>query len=200
MPVRDRLRPDKLRTSSVIGREVIVLQEATSTNDVVAQMAAGDWPEGLCVFAEEQTGGRGQRGNRWESASGKGLWFSILLRPNLQIKDSARLSEWAAGMIATTIESEFGFPAALKLPNDVYVADRKIAGVLVEMRAQPAALHVAIVGIGVNVNHAPSDFSEELRARASSLAILNRHRVDRHSFAVALLRNLDRTYQKSFKQ
>jgi BirA family biotin operon repressor/biotin-[acetyl-CoA-carboxylase] ligase len=198
MLTRDRLRAEKLRGGIVIGREVIVLGETESTNKVVAQMAAGDWAEGLCVFAEHQTGGRGQRGNKWESAPGKGLWFSILLKPKIDIKDSARLTTWAAGIVAETIQNELELSATVKPPNDVYAGGRKVAGVLAEMRAQPRASHVAVVGIGLNVNHAPSDFSDELRERATSLAILHRARVDRHLLAVALLRNLDRSYSDFF--
>ena len=198
MSARDRLRAEKLRGGLLIGREVVVLEETESTNDVVSQMAMGDWPEGLCVFAEHQTGGRGQRGNKWESGAGKGLWFSILLRPKIDIKDSARLTTWAAETVAKTIQDEFGLLAAVKPPNDVYVGNRKIAGVLAEMRAQAGASHVAILGIGLNVNHAPGDFSDELRDRAISLAIAQRRRVDRHLVAVALLRNLDQTYPAFF--
>ena len=198
MSARDRLRAEKLRGGLLIGREVVVLEETESTNDVVSQMAMGDWPEGLCVFAEHQTGGRGQRGNKWESGAGKGLWFSILLRPKINIKDSARLTTWAAETVAKTIQDEFGLLAAVKPPNDVYIGNRKIAGVLAEMRAQAGASHVAILGIGLNVNHAPGDFSEELRDRAISLAIAQRRRVDRHLVAVALLRNLDQTYPAFF--
>jgi BirA family biotin operon repressor/biotin-[acetyl-CoA-carboxylase] ligase len=198
MSARDRLRADKLRGGVIIGREVIVLEEAASTNDVVLQMASGDWPEGLCVFAEHQTAGRGQRGNTWESAARKGLWFSILLRPKIDVKDSARMATWAASIVAATIQHEFHLAAAIKAPNDVYIGEHKVAGVLVEMRAQPRAPHIAILGIGVNVNHAPGDFSEKLRARASSLAILRRGRLDRQLLAVELLRNLDRTYADTF--
>ncbi len=174
------------------------MEQTESTNDVIREMAGGDWPEGLCVFAEHQTAGRGQRGNKWESAAGKGLWFSILLRPKIDIKESARLTTWAAGEIARTLEDEFDLPAQVKPPNDIYVTDRKIAGVLVEMRALPGRPHIAVVGIGLNVNHAPSDFSEELRERVTSLAILRRGRLDRHLLALALLRNLDRTYTELF--
>jgi BirA family transcriptional regulator, biotin operon repressor / biotin---[acetyl-CoA-carboxylase] ligase len=198
MSTRDRLRAEKLRGGVIIGREVIVLEKTESTNDVVRQMIAGDWPEGLCVFAEKQTAGRGQRGNKWESAAGKGLWFSILLRPKIDIKNSARLTTWVADVIARTVIDELDLPATVKSPNDVYVGERKVAGVLVEMRAQPGMSHAAIVGIGLNVNHAPSDFSEELRERATSLAILRRKRLDRHRLALALLRNLDRTYAELF--
>jgi BirA family transcriptional regulator, biotin operon repressor / biotin---[acetyl-CoA-carboxylase] ligase len=198
MLTRDRLRAEKLRGGMVIGRELIVLEETESTNDIVAQMAAGDWPEGLCVFAEHQTGGRGQRGKKWESEAGKGLWFSVLLRPQIDIKDSARLTTWAAGIIAKTIQNELKLSAMVRPPNDVYVGGRKVAGVLAEMRAQPGAAYVAVLGIGLNVNHASSDFSEELRERATSLAMIHRRRIDRHLLALALLRNLDHTYLEIF--
>jgi len=198
MLTRDRLRAEKLRGGLLIGREVIVLEETESTNDVVARMATGDWPEGLCVFAEHQTGGRGQRGNKWESEAGKGLWFSVLLRPKIDIKDSAQLTTWAAGIIAETIQNELNLSATVKPPNDVYLDGRKVAGVLAEMRAQAGAAHVAVLGVGLNVNHTSSDFSEQLRERATSLAILHRRRIDRHLLGVALLRNLDRTYPEFF--
>lgn len=198
MSARDRLRAEKLRGGLLIGREVVVLEETESTNDVVSKMAAGDWPEGLCVFAEHQTGGRGQRGKKWESVARKGLWFSILLRPKIDIKDSARLTTWAAQVVAETIQDEFKLRSTVKPPNDIYIGDRKIAGVLAEMRAQAGGSHVAILGIGLNVNHAPGDFSEDLRERATSLAIAQRRRVDRHLLAITLLRNLDRTYRKLF--
>ena len=198
MLARDRLRAEKLRGGLVIGREVVVLEQTESTNDVIREMATGDWPAGLCVFAEHQTAGRGQRGNEWESAPGKGLWFSILLRPKIDIKQSARLVAWAAEEIARTLQAEFAVAATVHPPNDIYVNDRKVAGVLVEMRAQPGRPHVAIVGIGLNVNHAPSDFSEGLRERATSLAIVRRGRLDRHRLALTLLRGLDRTYVDLF--
>ena len=198
MPGRDRLRAEKLRGGLIIGREVIVLEKTESTNDVIREMAAGDWPEGLCVFAEHQTAGRGQRGNRWESAAGKGLWFSILLRPRIDVRDSTRLTIWVADTIARTLEEQFNLPASVQLPNDIYVRDRKIAGVLVEMQAQPGAPHVAVVGIGLNVNHAPSDFPDEVREHATSIAMVRRSRLDRHLLALSLLKNLDRTYAELF--
>ena len=71
--------------SAIIGREIIVLEQTGSTNDAILEIATPDSKEGLVLFAEHQTAGRGQRGNRWESAAGKGLWFSILLRPSIEI-------------------------------------------------------------------------------------------------------------------
>src|ERR1700719_1283008 len=196
-----RLSEDEIRDAlrgCTIGREIFVLETATSTNDSVLERTSPTAPEGLVVFAERQIAGRGQRNNSWESAAGKGLWFSILLRPKIDIGASPQLAEWAARTVADTISKEFDLQARVKLPNDVVIAGKKIAGVLVEMRAQQNAPHIAIVGIGVNVNHSAEDFSEELRARAISLAIASNREIDRHRFAAALLQNLDRSYRESF--
>jgi BirA family biotin operon repressor/biotin-[acetyl-CoA-carboxylase] ligase len=190
--LRDALGP------CIIGREIVVLEETTSTNDSILHRAASGAAEGLVVFAEHQTAGRGQRQNVWESAAHKGLWFSILLRPKIDIADSPRLSRWAIETVAKTIEREFGLAATVKPPNDVYVGDKKVAGVLVEMRAQQNAPHLAIVGVGIIVTHAAVDFSKGLRDRAVSLSMLLGQQVDCERFALALLRELDRTYQKCF--
>jgi len=196
-----RLEAEALRRAlgeCTIGREIVVLEETTSTNDAVLQMATPNTREGLVLFAEHQTAGRGQRNNRWESAAHKGLWFSILLRPMIDISKSARLTAWAAEIVAKTILQELALAVTIKLPNDVCVEEKKVAGVLVEMRAQENAPHLAIAGIGINVNQTVEDFSEELRPHAISLAIALDQPVDRQEFAVALLRNLDRTYREIF--
>src|SRR6266566_7550564 len=152
----DRLVAKELQadlSGVVIGREIIVLGETSSTNDAILQMAKGNPKEGLVVFAEHQIAGRGQRGNRWESAAGKGLCFSILLRPKIDINRSARLTIWATETISDVIRTELSLEPTIKLPNDIQLQGRKVAGVLVEMRAaQEKAPHLAIVGIGINVN------------------------------------------------
>jgi len=197
----DRLIAGKLEADcrcATIGRQIIVLEQTGSTNDAILQVATPNSNEGLVLFAEHQTAGRGQRGNRWESAAGKGLWFSILLRPKLQINDSGRLTIWALETISDVIQTDFSLEPAIKLPNDVQLYSRKVAGVLVEMRAQEKAPHLAVVGIGINVNQSLEDFPAELQSRAISLAIAMHQPVDRQKFAVSLLQNLDRTYRERF--
>jgi BirA family transcriptional regulator, biotin operon repressor / biotin---[acetyl-CoA-carboxylase] ligase len=215
----DRLIADQLQAalpSAVIGRKIIVLEQTGSTNDAILQVASPQGAavsslpavasakagppslvgEGLVLFAEHQTAGRGQRGNRWESAAGKGLWFSILLRPQIQINESWRLTVWAIEAISDVIRAEFALDSTIKMPNDVQLHGRKVAGVLVEMRAQQKAPHLAIVGIGVNANQ--SDFPNELQDRATSLAMALGRWINRQEFAVVLLRHLDRTYRERF--
>ena len=197
----DRLVAEELQAdlgSAVIGREIIVLEQTSSTSDAILQISNVDSKEGVVVFAEHQTAGRGQRGNRWESAAGKGLWFSVLLRPRIDLPSSPQLTAWAAEAISGAIENEFSLTPTIKLPNDVQIDGRKVAGVLVEMRAQKNAPHLAIAGIGVNVNQSREDFPTELQSRAISLAMALGEQVDRQKFAIALLRKLDRTYRELF--
>jgi len=194
--VAEELRAD--RDGAIIGSEIIVLEKTGSTNDAILQIAKTNPKEGLVVFAEHQTAGRGQRGNRWESATGKGLWFSILLRPKIELANSPQLTEWAAEAVSDTIQDEFSIAPTIKPPNDVQVDGRKVAGVLVEMRAQEKAPHLAIAGVGINLNQSREDFSRELQRTAISLAMAIGRHVDRHSFAITLLRNLDRTYCERF--
>jgi BirA family biotin operon repressor/biotin-[acetyl-CoA-carboxylase] ligase len=153
----------------------------------------------LVVFAEHQTAGRGQRGNRWESTAGKGLWFSILLRPKIDLNQSGQLTIWAIETVADVIRTQFDVAPVIKLPNDVQLYGRKVAGVLVEMRAQNKAPHIAVVGIGINANQCPEDFPVKLRDRATSIAMAVSRQVDRQKFAKALLYDLDVTYRQKFR-
>jgi BirA family biotin operon repressor/biotin-[acetyl-CoA-carboxylase] ligase len=197
----DRLIVNEMQAglgAAVIGRKITVLEQTDSTNDAILRISTPNSDEGLVLFAEHQTTGRGQRGNRWESAAGKGLWFSILLRPRIEINNSPRLTTWAAEVISHVIQNEFSLNAKIKLPNDVEIDGRKVAGVLVEMRAQENAPHLAIAGMGINVNQSLQDFPRELQSRAISLAMALDRRVDRQKFAIALLRSLDRSYRERF--
>jgi BirA family biotin operon repressor/biotin-[acetyl-CoA-carboxylase] ligase len=203
MSLSDQLNATELRASlgeGVIGRRIIVLESTRSTNDFLLQMLTPELPEGFVVFAEYQSAGRGQRGNRWESASHQGLWFSVLLRPRIPLAESARLTNWAAQAIAAVVRSETALDPLIKPPNDVYVRGRKVAGVLVEMKAGRSSAFTAIVGIGVNLNQALGEFPNKLRERAGSLAMVLGRKIDRAAFAVALLCELERTRNQALTE
>src|SRR5438045_2091326 len=201
--IADQLKAE-LPLGAVIGREIIVLEQTSSTNDAVSRVASTEGLpsilEGLVVFAEHQTAGRGQRGNCWESTAGKGLWFSILLRPEIPLSNSGRLTIWAIEAISDVIRTEFGLEPAIKLPNDVQLDEHKVAGVLVEMRAQDKAPHLGMVGIGINVNQCRDDFPAELQDNAISLAMALGRAVPLQNFATLLLRKLDLTYREKFSK
>lgn len=174
-----------------IGREIIVLPEVTSTNDVVRELGIGGAAEGVVVFGETQTAGRGQYGRSWHSPAGEGLWLSVLLRPTLLLNESSRLTNWLAQTIAATIAHEFAVHAEVKSPNDVLIRGRKVAGVLVEMVAQTGG-YFATAGIGINVLQ--RQFPAELASTATSLRLEAQQPIARASFAISLLRALDRSY------
>jgi len=176
-----------------IAHRIVILAETTSTNDVLAQMAP-ESAEGLVVLAERQSAGRGQYGRRWESAPGRGLWLSILLRPEIAVAESARITSYLVGAIAATVAEQYGITTSIKPPNDLVAEGRKLAGVLVEMRVEANGGYCAIAGLGVNVNHTPQDFPLELRESAVSLAMLTGDTVDRFGLALVLLRELNRAY------
>jgi len=186
---RDRLIAAEL--CAALPNEIVIVDETESTNDFVWNAFEACAPEGLVVFAEHQTKGRGQYGRRWDSASSLGLWFSILLRPALSLLDSPRLTAILADALTTAIAQETGLGPTVKLPNDIYVSGRKVAGVLVEGRTASDRSYVAVAGIGINVNHAIEDFPEELRGTAGSLAMATGKKLSREKLAIRALLNIN---------
>jgi BirA family transcriptional regulator, biotin operon repressor / biotin---[acetyl-CoA-carboxylase] ligase len=189
----DRLIATELRAGlegERIGNEIVVVEEAESTNDLAWEAAERGAREGFVVFAERQTKGRGQYGRRWESAPHLGLWLSVLLRPTLSLRESPKLTSILAKAVATTIAEATGTTPRVKPPNDIYIGERKVAGVLVEGRTAADGSYVAVAGIGINVNQTLDDFPEELRASAGSLAMVTGRSLLRSKLAVALLRKL----------
>jgi BirA family biotin operon repressor/biotin-[acetyl-CoA-carboxylase] ligase len=193
-----RLAADQLRAilgECQMGNQLVVVEEARSTNDIAWAAAERGAPEGFVVFAERQTAGRGQYGRSWESAPYQGLWFSVLLRLGITLNESPRLTSLLAGVVAATITKETGCAASIKAPNDIYVAGRKVAGVLVEGRMASDGSYIAVAGLGVNVNQTLEDFPAELQTTAGSLRMATGGQIERGPLAVALLRKLDADYR-----
>lgn len=190
----DRLVADELRAAlgeCRMGNQIIVVEETASSNDLAWEAEARGAVEGFVIFAERQTAGRGQYGRRWESAPHRGLWFSVLLRPRITLRDSPQLAALLANAVADAINEQTGCAALIKSPNDIYLFERKVAGILVEGRTGADGCYVAVAGIGVNVNQNIEDFPEELRATAGSLAMAIGRKISRAPLAVALLRKLE---------
>lgn len=140
-----------LQTRS-LGRPLVVYHETSSTNDRARQAALGGAAEGLTIFAETQTSGRGQHGRRWLSPPGTGLWFTVLLRSALPADGYPQLVQAAALATAEALDAYMTAPPLIKWPNDLYVGPAKLAGFLLES-ASDATWQV--LGFGINVHAAP---------------------------------------------
>jgi len=140
-----------------------------STNTRAKELANKGAPTGSLVIAETQTGGHGRRGRSWQSPTG-GIWFSIVLRPNVALIAAARVSILAAVILAEAINAETGLEATIKWPNDVLIAGKKVCGILIELSAQLEEVDYIIVGIGINANIKIEELSPDVRATATTLA------------------------------
>ena len=177
-----------LTASSPWGLPVQVTEETASSNNDVLRLAESGAPSGTLLFAERQTAGRGQFGRSWLSGEPLGLWFSLLLR--LEISDAIipSLSAFAAVALAEAL-GEVGIRnARIKPPNDLYLAGRKTAGILIETRTGKNPF--AVVGIGLNVNQQQEDFPPDLREIAISLSIVSLRFWNRNEVAGILLQAL----------
>lgn len=125
------------------------IETTTSTNDLVREINQNL----SLVWCEEQTKGRGQRGNHWESEKGKNLTFSVMTHPDfLPAENQFELSKSVSLAIIDTLK-EYGIIATIKWPNDIYVNDKKICGILIECSISGSGqLTQAVIGIGLNIN------------------------------------------------
>jgi len=176
--VPDLLHADDLlslvQPGQIIGRDIRVFQETQSTNDVAEKLARDGVVEGVVVFAESQTRGRGRLGRKWLSPARKGLWFSVLLRPDLRPQAATQLTVASATALVRAIRAVTGLKADIKWPNDILVGGKKVAGVLTELNAELDHIKYLILGIGVDVNLALPDLPPELRKREWGKGLVTR--------------------------
>lgn len=151
----------------------ITLESTDSTNKVAYKLALEGVEHGSSVLAKMQTEGRGRLGKSWVSVSGKGLYCSLILRPNIEILDYSKITLVAGLVISDALEEMFELPIGLKWPNDLYVGGKKLGGILVESSPlNYEEIHrFMVVGIGINVNHCELDFPEDIRNVSTSLNI-----------------------------
>ena len=186
----------RLGKTKVIGRDIRVFEETTSTNDVIEKLARDGVKEGVVVFAESQTKGRGRLGRKWMSPTHKGLWFSILLRPKLSPQETTQLTVASATAVRRAIKTITGLSAEIKWPNDLLIGGKKVVGILTEMSAEVDCVRHVILGIGVDVNQAANEFPPELRKIATSLKLETGEEISRAELAVEILRELDFDYAR----
>ncbi len=177
-----------------IGRQIIVLPEVGSTNsyalDVLATEQGAD-ADGCVVFAEQQAAGRGRLGRTWHSPRGASLLFTGLLWEDASRSAAARFVMAAGVAVLRGIEQATDVTPVLRWPNDIYVGEKKLAGILVEVRSFTESTRAVAIGIGVNCLQHETHFPPDIRRQATSLDIEASHPVDRVAVARAILRQLD---------
>lgn len=191
MSRHDRLDPDKIGArlkTKRIGRRIIVYDRTSSTSDIAAEYAGNADNDGLVVFAEEQSAGRGRTGATWQSSHGDGLLFSVILIDCGLANEL--LSLMCAVGVAGALGQVGGNTAKIKWPNDILLGSRKVGGILVESR-QINTSTAHIIGVGINCHQREATFPPGIRDAATSLDLAGGTRCNRITLARRVLTTLD---------
>jgi BirA family biotin operon repressor/biotin-[acetyl-CoA-carboxylase] ligase len=177
-----------------IGQKIVTLPIVDSTNDYLKNelSKSAPLPEGTVILAEHQFAGRGQTNNTWDSEPGKNLTFSILLTPSFLVPDKQFILNKAISIaINDVLTAIIGSEVKIKWPNDIYINDHKLGGILIENIIQGAKWKHAIVGIGLNINQ--TNFPGYLK-RATSLKKISGHDHDLNELLEAICKNIEVRY------
>ncbi|MCE0484574.1 MAG: biotin--[acetyl-CoA-carboxylase] ligase [Methylacidiphilales bacterium] len=176
----------------------LLLAETASTNDVARDQARRGARAGFVVAAGCQTRGRGRMGRAWESPPERGLYVSILLRPDFPIAQVGRLTSLASVAAVDAVETLSGLRPRIKWPNDLLLDGKKLAGLLIETEPAGPRIAFAVIGIGINLRHAAADFSPEIRPLATSLYLVTGRLFRRADLLVSLLQAMEHRLKEPF--
>lgn len=180
----------------LLGKHIERWGEVDSTNAALSRLAASGCAEGTVVIADAQRAGRGRLGKSWISPPGVNLYLSVLLRPQVKATE-ARLLTLIGSLAIVEVLDTYGVQSQAKWPNDVLVADKKIAGVLAEVQLRGGHIEQLILGVGVNLNMDRPTMDRvfgEAAAGATSLYEALQHPIDRDVFAAQFLERLEYHY------
>lgn len=195
----DRLREGELSaplSACHLGHPLLCFDVIDSTNTECKRQAMAGAPDGLVAVAEEQTGGKGRKGRSFQSLKGKGLYLSVLMRPDLPPAQVTDITAWVAVAVCDGIEQACGVRPRIKWTNDLVLNGKKLCGILTEigLEGESHALDYLIPGIGINVAQTPEDFGPELAEMATSLSWELGREVRRADLAAAVIQALDKMY------
>ncbi len=173
-------------------QQIYLFESLDSTNDYLKELARSGASEGTVVIAREQTAGKGRLGRAWVSPVG-GAWFSLLLRPTITLDQAGCISILSAVSLAQALRERWSVPVGVKWPNDLYVRERKLGGILIELSSQAQDIEWLVAGIGINVNNEPP---KETRVPATSLARELGQQIPLEEFFDTVLLAIARDYQR----
>ena len=192
--------PDSLSSASLSrflsgGRmeRVVCLDTVDSTNKYLRELEAEGAPDGTAVIANEQTAGRGRLGRTFESAAGCGIYLSYLLRPDTSPSDTAPITAMTAVIVRNAILECCRLECGVKWVNDIVCGSKKLCGILTEMslEGESGSVRCVVIGIGINANQTPEDFSPDIAYKAASIFGMTGKRCVRAGLAAKLIEGLD---------
>jgi BirA family transcriptional regulator, biotin operon repressor / biotin---[acetyl-CoA-carboxylase] ligase len=185
----------RLKTQFV-GKKIRYLENTPSTIWVGKQICSeGDVEKmhGMVIIAEEQTGGIGRMGRAWISPSG-GIWITVVLTPRIPIDRVFMITMAGSVALARAIRKEFDIGALIKWPNDIFIGNKKVAGLLLELAAEADTVHYCLLGMGIDVNVPIDQFAPALQKEITSISAEVGHEVDRATFLARLLKEFENHY------
>ncbi|MDO8841621.1 MAG: biotin--[acetyl-CoA-carboxylase] ligase [Methanocalculus sp.] len=184
-----------LRTKR-IGSDIHYVASTPSTIWLGKQMIREierDAGDGLVIIAEEQTGGIGRLGRSWASPFG-GIWTTIVIRPSIPISSAFMIMMAASVAVARAIRKEYDIGALIKWPNDIFIGDKKVAGMHLELSAEADVIHYCLLSIGIDVNVSVAELMPVLNREVTSISEELGYEVDRAKFLARLLTEFERRY------
>lgn len=186
---------DSLSSLNVtIGREILFFPVTASTNTTAGDLAAKGQREGTVIIADSQTQGRGRRGRQWISPAGKNLCLSVIVRPDMPARYGVILTLMSAVACVSAIQKVSSVPLSIKWPNDLMVADKKMGGILCEMKTEADNIAYAVIGVGININVDDSDLPDDIRTTATSVRLETGRLQSRTLYALEIIKSLDYWY------
>lgn len=175
---------------------LICLDTVDSTNNYAKALAMAGGADRTAIVADEQTGGRGRQGRSFLSPPGRGIYLTMLLRPDVPPSAAVGFTAYAAVAVCDGIEAATGVRPVIKWTNDIVLGGKKLAGILTEMsvEGETGTLQYIVTGVGVNVGHTPEDFPPDVRRIATSLAQELGRPVDRGRLCACLIDAMDDMY------
>ncbi|MBZ2175814.1 biotin--[acetyl-CoA-carboxylase] ligase [Schnuerera sp. xch1] len=188
----DKIDIEEYLKTNFIGKNIEYFHSIPSTN-IKAKEIAYSKEEGTIVIAEEQTQGKGRIGRNWASPKGKGIWVSIILKPNMNPDKVPKMTLIGAAAISKALKN-MGIKSYIKWPNDIIIGGKKVCGILTEMNYKRDMISYVIMGIGMNVNLDEDDFNDELKDKATSLKITTGTEIDRSKLLASILNYFENLY------
>ena len=186
-----------LLDTEFIGREIIYLDSVDSTNSYAKRLGEKDFIDGTVIIAEEQISGRGRLGRNWASPKGKGIWMTILLKPDIKPEQASQVTLIAAVAVMKGIKGGCDTDIMIKWPNDLVHNGRKLCGILTELGAEIDRINYLCVGIGINANSDEKDFGD--LNTATSIKIASGLQADRKKIIAEVLKSFENYYSLFLK-